>query len=286
MNGNNEHNFKRIRDACDALGITGPKLENVLNIVQSYIPKGDEDTQLPDELLTGFAPIDYLLGPMKCNLRIHIYGRASSAKTSIIAHTIHSATNIHNVQALWLDSTHKLNAKFFRKFGIIDKLNFLQKSELTPAIIDMIKSEKYRIIVLDDIASFMHESLGLLERLLFYCKRNRIMVLAANQVREKPGTGMVYASRQQLLTSYDATLKSSKYKIHYEQEYSDYDLKLEYHHSNGKMEGKNIIIPITNQGYVKHDLMDKRIAKIVTTEGYSTLTEYLKDRQHESNKAI
>jgi len=269
---------QKIRDLCTEIGLANHHIDNVENMVRASIPSRAQAPHLPTNLLTGFSPIDYLIAPVKNNTRMQIYGRAGSAKTSIIAHLVSSIVEHYHAHALWLDSTFKLNAKFFKKFKLGDNLRFIQTSSITNEIIDIVLGGMFRVIVIDDVGAFKNECIAKLERILYYCRMYKILVLLANQVRVIPKTGRVYTPKQELLTSYDLTLRAMKYRLHYDQKYNDYDVKLEYHQGTGKMDGQSVIIPITTAGHIKKDLMETRLARMAKAANYNNFYEYINDR--------
>ena len=268
-----------IARACRDLNMSEHHVDNVVNTARAGLPREDESPHLPTDLVTGFGPIDYLIAPVKNNTRIHIYGRASSAKTAIIAHVVNAMMNqFDGLHTLWLDSTYKLNKKFFTKFGFNDNLNFLQASTVTNEILNIILSGKYRLLVIDDVASFKQKSSTMLYRILYYCRTYKIMVWLANQVREVPKTGRIYSSKQELLTSYDLTLRTMKYRVHYDQKFSDYDVKLEYHQHTGRMDGESVVIPISTTGHVKDHLMKKRLDRMASVADHDDFESYINER--------
>lgn len=270
-----QHAIENIKNACKNMGINDMHTQVIISQIIAYIPI-ESIFHLPSPMLTGFMPIDYLLYPIYPNFRINIYGRQGSGKTSIIAHIVASIAAKYNVKVLWIDSSFRISPKYMKK--IHDGIEVLQSSSITQEILNLISLQKYAVIVIDDTASFKRTSIAFLERLLFMCKRIPALVLCANQVREKPGTGIVYASTQELMLMYSATLRVTRYKKNVQQNYNDYDMKLEYNQSEGRMEGKSVVVPISTSGFIKDYLMNKRISAILESDGYKTIHEMAKAR--------
>lgn len=276
---NQEDIIEQIESLCGNLYINEDKTENIINLIRASLPSNNEISVLPKSMDTGFIPFDYLLSPIANNSRIHIFGREGSAKTSLIVHFLEAITSKYNTKALWLDSTFKLDAKFLSKFQIENSVDLLLTSRIENSIVDLLADGKYRVIVLDDITSFQKESISKLEKIFYLSKLNNIIVIALNQLRQNPNNGKTYAPIQDLMTNYDVVLQTSKYAVHYQEGYNDFDLKLLYHKQRGEMQSKNIIIPITKIGLIKQDLLEKRIKAIASAAGFESIENLIAHRK-------
>jgi hypothetical protein len=259
---------------CKEVGIEDTKAHNIVQLFLSSMPTANESIPLPHTLLTGFDPIDYLVAPLHSNSRIQIYGREGSAKTVLIAELVASLIRKYSVEVLWLDSTFKVEQSFFNGLGLGNNLSFCHTTNITSDHIEMLKQKRFRVIVVDDIAGI--NTNNNLERCFYLAKVLNLMIIAANQIRVIPTTGQIYGTKQDILKNFDITIHTSTYKIH--DTYKDYNIKLEMHHGTGEFEGKNIIIPITKRGIIKHTLMLERLNAIAKVSGCASFSEYMTQR--------
>jgi len=276
QNSDSIEKIQQIKDNLEYLNLPERTIDHILSTISSNLQIGIN--KLPFYLETGFKPIDYLLYPIINNSRIHIYGRESTAKTAIICHILKSMINLYPCKIGWIDSTFRLNLEFFKKLDIADSILLESTTTIDKELVETIITDKYNILVIDDIASFQKTSTSILDELLFACKSNQILVLIANQVRQSPTTGRIYAPKEQLYANYDIVLQSSKYRVNYDQKYKDYDIKLEYHKQNDIMFGKNVIIPISTTGIVNENLMNDRMNRLLSENSYTSFIDLKEQR--------
>lgn len=271
----------KVADICKHLKLPSDKIDQVISYISAYMPSNKAD-RLPRMLKSGVNIIDVLIAPFTNNTRLHIFGPAGTGKTSLIVHMCESITSNYKSRVLWIDSSYKLNAKFFRKFRLSDRLDFFQSTSITHDILKVIQSEKYRVVVLDDIASI--EDNFKYFKLLHLAKIHHILIIGANQIRIDPKHESIISAKGELTKDFDMTLGITTYQKHTDDGYNDFNLKLTYHHLHGVMKDKSVVVPITTSGFLKQELCDKRVNSLIKEMGFNSIYDLLKERGMEEHE--
>ena len=127
--------------------------------------------------------IDSLLGKTRRGIRIHIYGRPSSSKTSLaVSMASWYAYNKRNI--LWIDSSYYYPDLYIKNNCEKNKLDYINITRTCPTINDFeILSESFDLIIIDDTFSLnddIREKIGIIGKI---CSHNKCDLLMLSQTR-------------------------------------------------------------------------------------------------------
>jgi hypothetical protein len=243
--------------------------ESILASIVAHTPSNEVSKTLPENFITGSISFDYLVAPLNRNSRIHIYGPPGGGKTSIIGHIIKLLETSHDMRTLWIDTSFKLSPHFLNKTLQLTNTYLLSTGNITTDLINLIRSNKYAVIVIDDIASLALTNEY--SELMYVCKVNKILVIGANQIRTNPNNSSNYAAKTRILSDFDITLRIRKYSNG--ENHNLYNLYLEYYHQRGNMIGESVLIPIDTTGKVLDVNVSKRISLALEAKGFNSLKD-------------
>lgn len=168
-----------------------------------------------DCISTGSFGLDYAvgIGGFPRGRIVEVYGKESSAKTTLALHTIAEAQKT-NGECAYIDAEHAMDPEYAKKIGVkTEKLFISQPScgeEALEILEDLVRSNKFDVIVIDSVATLTpkveidgtmeQQHMGLQARLMSHALRklvaivgqSKTVVIFINQIRDM--IGIIYGT--------------------------------------------------------------------------------------------
>ncbi len=202
-------------------------LENIINIFTQASPKLPDTYMKPEH-------ISKIIGPIRNNYVIHIYGHPGSGKTAIVSDIVNSLPD--DSITLWVDTSFTFSPNL-----IVRKDNvFVFPTTTVNQVTDIAKD--YSMIVIDDFAGVIDPQN--ISKLISACKQNSTLLIIANQIRQMGKVPVAMRARLMVLT--DITINSRRAEVRNNSAF--YQLSVEYHRPQPRLKGQYTMVEITKQG--------------------------------------